>query len=490
MYSQFITICLIFTLVTSLGAQSDRHESIATGANVSEDAVAPDSSAQSVQPPETRPMLQDIFLVLDNSGSMQQNDPLFLTKQAVTEFIVGLSGDTRVAMTIFDERVHKAFPLTNISQLSTQQLSDSLTEIDYKGQYSNSPMAIESAIYDLKNHARESAGKVIIFMTDGIVDTGNPDRDLEKAEWLTEDLAADAAGAGIRIFGIAFTDQADFELIQSLAQKTQGEYYRVFVADELYDVFGRLNALMNQPLKSDETEQPVDEAGGESPKTTIVPKPIIVPVPVPAQPSSFEILEDKRFILIVVSLIVLVMILIVMAFLIRDNVRSVRFRRPEVPVQEAYLNDIHGITRHPKFTLGGKPTILGRVAGKDSEHINYFVIPEATIGRRHALIEHKNFSYWISDQGSINGTFVNGRPITSETRLKHGDIIRLHTMEFEFVMQDVVDADKTVLSDTAFAKKQRVEAHEVTLLPDYEPAARPDDPVTSDENDPNKTQFL
>jgi FOG: FHA domain len=97
--------------------------------------------------------------------------------------------------------------------------------------------------------------------------------------------------------------------------------------------------------------------------------------------------------------------------------------------------------------------MLGRVAGTDSESLNYIVIPQTTIGRRHALIEYKDFSFWIIDQGSINGTFVNNQIITGETRLKHGDKIRLHKYEFEFAMPEMGDAGKTVISHTMIGGK-------------------------------------
>jgi predicted component of type VI protein secretion system len=100
--------------------------------------------------------------------------------------------------------------------------------------------------------------------------------------------------------------------------------------------------------------------------------------------------------------------------------------------------------------------MLGRVAGTDTEHLNYVVIPQTTIGRRHALIEYKDFAYWIIDQGSINGTFVNDQMITSETRLKHGDRIRLHKLEFEFLMPEMVDAGMTMVSKTVMATKPSV----------------------------------
>ena len=97
--------------------------------------------------------------------------------------------------------------------------------------------------------------------------------------------------------------------------------------------------------------------------------------------------------------------------------------------------------------------MLCRVAGKDTEHLDYIVIPDSTIGRRHALIEYKDYAFWIVDQGSINGTYVNDIPISSEIRLKHGDKVRLHKIEFEFVIPDLIDSAMTMVSNTLLAEQ-------------------------------------
>ncbi|MEE9160411.1 MAG: VWA domain-containing protein [Gammaproteobacteria bacterium] len=424
-------------------------------------------------------LIKDVVLVLDNSGSMKKNDPQFLTKHAVTEFINNLDESTRAAIIIFDQDVHLAVPLTDISSTSRQGLLDSLSQINYKGLYTNSPAAIESAIYDLKNNGREEARKVIVFMTDGIVDTGNADRDLEKTKWLKEDLAADAADAGIRIFGIAFTENADFELIQSLAQKTEGEYYRALLADDLQNVFSKLNTLINKPDEPEIIEEPQPRIIEKIIERVVEPKPepIIIEVPVPAaQQQPADESERKRSILILVALAVLILAVIAMVLMLLRGSKSKSL--DEETAQEAYLNDIHGITKQATFALGNKPTMLGRVAGKDTEFLNYFVIPETTIGRRHSLIEYKDFSYWIIDQGSINGTFVNDKPVTSEVRLKHGDIIRLHKIEFEFVIPEMADSGMTVISSTVIANKGIKIKDEETLMPGSESSA-----VTHDELD-------
>ena len=120
---------------------------------------------------------KDVILVLDNSGSMKKNDPEFLTGQAVKEFVSRLNDSTRLAIIIFDQDVRLAMPLAFLSEQSREQVVQSLEQVSYKGLFTDSPAAIERAIYELKNAGREEAQKFIVFMTDGIVDTGNTQKD-------------------------------------------------------------------------------------------------------------------------------------------------------------------------------------------------------------------------------------------------------------------------------------------------------------------------
>jgi len=126
----------------------------------------------------------------------------------------------------------------------------------------------------------------------------------------------------------------------------------------------------------------------------------------PVQPvESVQEEERIRSMIILIAALALIAALIgIIVLLIR---RGHELRPAQVYVAEAYLNDIQGSTPQPTYKLGTKPVMLGRVAGKDTEHVDYIVIPQSTIGRRHALIEYKDFAYWIMDQGSINGTFVS-----------------------------------------------------------------------------------
>jgi pSer/pThr/pTyr-binding forkhead associated (FHA) protein len=240
---------------------------------------------------------RDVVLVLDNSGSMKHNDPQFLTKRAVTAFLEHLSGDIRVAILIFDQRVDLAVPLSPLDEDTRLRLLASLARVDYRGQFTNSPDAVERAIYELKIHGRPHALRDVIFLTDGIVDTGDPDRDRESARWMRNDLADDAARHGVRVFGIAFTDNADFRLIQSLTLKTGGEYFRAPRAQDIEPVLMRIAEAMDEPeesasalppdVPSPEEGEP-QAAAGASPQGAVAEPPETQAAPVEEPPRSGE----------------------------------------------------------------------------------------------------------------------------------------------------------------------------------------------------------
>jgi pSer/pThr/pTyr-binding forkhead associated (FHA) protein/PBP1b-binding outer membrane lipoprotein LpoB len=414
-------------------------------------------------------LIKDVVLVLDNSGSMKKNDPDFLVSKAVKEFISQQDENTRVGIVIFDQGVRLPVALTTSSLANREIILNSIEEINYKGLFTDSPAGIERAIYELKNNGRDDAEKSIIFMTDGIVDTGAADRDLEKSKWLREDLAPDAADNEIKIFGIAFTEGADFQLIQSIAQKTEGEYYRALTAGDLQNVFEQINTIINTPPEPEPIPEVVQPPVVETPAPVVqAPPPPPVIIEVPAQTMGKE--ERIRSIIMIAAAIVLTITLLgILILLLRRN-RDLKAGANE-SVQEAYINDLQGKTDKPTHKLGTKPVMFGRVAGKDTDHLDYIVVNETTIGRRHALIEYKDYSFWIIDQGSINGTFVNGEAVSSEVRLKHGDRLRLHKCDFEFIMPEMEDSGMTVISSTVFAEQPEAgmdDSEEATQIRDHD----------------------
>ncbi|MEM7469268.1 MAG: VWA domain-containing protein [Pseudomonadota bacterium] len=466
---------------------------------------------------------QDVLLVLDNSGSMKKNDPEFLATTAVREFIESLSSETHAGVLIFDQRVTLAVPLTVAEGPNKQLLLNSLDDINYRGQLTDSPAAVERAIYELKTNGREVADKYIVFMTDGIVDTGNAAADVEKTKWLREELAVDAADNEIQVLAVAFTENADFFLIQSLAKKTKGEYFRALTPADLSGVFSEIQTRIStpkpvvaeitppapeptpapqpqvesaEPLPSPVIEAPVTEDQPSessdllaqiSPEDLEALKEIsaIEGIPIeqlarelygsgteendqpgvvvsrPGEPPMLVAAEEPPVMeeglmlpLLFAAGCLLALLLLVVWFIRRKRNKADasvseinESSAPVVNAPPAFLHDMSGMAVEPLVNLDAQTLMIGRVAGTPDEHLKYMVINVPTVGRRHALIKYKDKAYWVQDQGSVNGTYVNDKRLSGECQLRHGDRLRFHNAEFEFTQPDIADAGETMIAE-------------------------------------------
>ena len=162
--------------------------------------------------------------------------------------------------------------------------------------------------------------------------------------------------------------------------------------------------------------------------------------------------ERVRNLIILIAAAILIITMATLIVLLVKRGRDYR-KPPEDVTADAFL--VAAGRGSEPYRLGRKATMLGRIAGKHSGHLDYLVVPESTVGRRHAVIEYKDYAWWIVDQGSINGTFVNDVRINSEVRLKHGDRIRLHRYEYDFVIPELEEAPMTQVSNTVFAGEDR-----------------------------------
>lgn len=87
----------------------------------------------------------------------------------------------------------------------------------------------------------------------------------------------------------------------------------------------------------------------------------------------------------------------------------------------------------------GGSAYLGRDASCD------LVIDKRTLSRVHSVISFCSDAFYIDDNGSTNGTFVNGRRITERTLLHDGDRIDLHDVPLVFFLADRLDDDESTI---------------------------------------------
>lgn len=387
---------------------------------------------------------QDVVLVLDNSGSMRANDPNRLVPKAVTDFVSSQGADSRVAIIEFATNPKVLMPLTPVSDNSRSQTYLVVQQLDYRGQWTDIGAALERALYELDQHGRSDAQKYVVLMTDGRVDVGSDARDSDKIHWITQSLIPEAVSKHVRIFGVAFTDQADYELLQTLAEKTGAAYFRAYQADDLGDIYRRISDTL-QNAKA--VPEPV-ETEAAAPAPAVAPGGVAFNTPLTPAP---QVQQGGSLLWLWAILLFVALGIAAGAYFFWSKGGMKLFLKTPQTTQgqpegvQAVLYDISNPNDIKRYELGEKSTVIGRVAGYDPE-VQYVLAAEPTVGRSHALIERRGHSFWITDQGSINGTFVNGERVTGDRALKHGDIVAVHRHEFEFVLPELFESEATVLA--------------------------------------------
>ena len=78
------------------------------------------------------------------------------------------------------------------------------------------------------------------------------------------------------------------------------------------------------------------------------------------------------------------------------------------------------------FTPQGERTTIGR-----SPECDIF-LDDVTVSRKHAVLLRRDNAFYIEDQGSLNGTFLNRRRIESG-RLENGDELQIGKYKLSFL---------------------------------------------------------
>jgi uncharacterized RDD family membrane protein YckC len=93
-------------------------------------------------------------------------------------------------------------------------------------------------------------------------------------------------------------------------------------------------------------------------------------------------------------------------------------------------------------TSGAKKEIpvAGKIVSIGRDPSNDLVLSDAMVSRRHAILERRGEQYVMRDNGSSNGTMVNGDRVLSEQTLNDGDLIAIGSARLLFIVESSVAA--------------------------------------------------
>jgi pSer/pThr/pTyr-binding forkhead associated (FHA) protein/tetratricopeptide (TPR) repeat protein len=101
-----------------------------------------------------------------------------------------------------------------------------------------------------------------------------------------------------------------------------------------------------------------------------------------------------------------------------------------------YLIIVDGPRQGVKFPLIPGDNVVGRVMGSE------VLLEDQSVSRRHAIITQSREGWTIDDQGSKNGTFVNGQKISEKVTIGHGDVATIGIYSFRLITKEVSEEEE------------------------------------------------
>jgi Ca-activated chloride channel homolog len=382
----------------------------------------------------------DICLTLDCSLSMVQGAKLEAAKSAAAQFVGQLGTDDRAGLISFADRsvLHEALSADH-SRLSGAiaglQPSGSSTAFFDGVYWSIAQVAVHpdegGSVLGVR-HGRSDARRVVVALTDG--------NDLS-SRVTAEEVAELARANGVSLCMIALGRDAATAPLRFLAQETGGAYMEAPGPQDLQ----RLYAALAQQLKREyritfATPRPERDGGRREVRLSLSQTPVaadtwyqapgqgslLVTVPtgpiqgegVAASGDSAPVGASRLPPGLAVGLLLMVGGL---ALVIVTGALWLAGRRGRVPIADS----------NPRVDLlplwiSGRSMRVGR--GEECE----LVLDSDQVSRVHARIEALQGGFRLIDQGSRNGTFVNGRKVRNTRELRVGDVVRFGDREFRF----------------------------------------------------------
>lgn len=180
----------------------------------------------------------DVALVMDSTGSMKKTDPLSLRIPAAKLFISLLDSKDRTGVVSFSDEASTLVPLTVLdSGENKNALLNAADRITSAGFHTNLYEAVNKGFEILSSDKKAGRDQIIVLMSDGLMDTGDPEKDRTLAEKLQTDLTKALVDSGIKVYAIAFTGQSDRQLLEKISKQTGGFFNLAMTDKDFHVVF-------------------------------------------------------------------------------------------------------------------------------------------------------------------------------------------------------------------------------------------------------------
>ena len=189
---------------------------------------------------------KDIVFTIDASGSMGpqgiNNDPNNIRLDVAKKFVEKLGSKDRAAVVSFEQYINVLSDFSNDKAI----LNKAISSIGNTGWYTYIGAAMKKSI-ELFENEKEGGKRYIVLLTDGKSDDSVPN------------FKSQCAELGIVVYTIGLGKNLDESLLKSLATSNGGKYFHASVANELTEVFEKVEDEIIEDTTTDSNDDKITD---------------------------------------------------------------------------------------------------------------------------------------------------------------------------------------------------------------------------------------
>jgi hypothetical protein len=418
-----------------------------------------------------------IFFLIDTSIPMKQ-----AYKQGIRPLLLEMDRAKgpreHWAIAYFDTDMHIVYDDT---KQKSDELMDILKSIPVKGQRTELWRNTQDAIKELSRMPEQR--KILVLLSDGEAE--------DTSAYTREDVIKMANKAHIRIVSLSYRDTMGTQNLRKISEETHGAFWK---ADKMTHVlphdfykeylkFVRSEGIVTipsvilHPTKSGRQDLNItfEHGSGVSLLTITVdtvkiippkPKPVVHIQPKPVEPvvqkSKWQLFLIKYKLYFAIGGGVLLLLLILFLLLRKKEEPVIEEESPTilspVPSEEEEKTKVVSVQEEPLAffeSFDGKQNPIYKIPAMiGKSDANDVVIPGEYVSRKHAILIHKNGYFYIGDNNSSNGLFVDGRKIQAETMIENGS--RIGFGPYETVFKVVIGGETPAAHSSNDEEKTRL----------------------------------
>lgn len=189
-----------------------------------------------------------VVVVMDSSASMRVTDPQKLREEGARLLFQFLKPGDKVAIVGFSDTAQVIRPLQDFTENSIYDLYANISRVGDSGIYTNLAEGLRTASTLLPDPAPEGMKQVVMLLSDGKLE---PAASQGSAASVQSDLFSDILpklrARGVTIYTLAFSDEADTDLLSKVADSAEGISWFAETSEDIHKAFADLFLSLKKP---------------------------------------------------------------------------------------------------------------------------------------------------------------------------------------------------------------------------------------------------